>query len=199
MVIDNTLSCCFSSGKWKSNDKSSSLSQKRAGFGTRVFGSNTSQPEKSTRLPDVSFNTSRIATSTFLRPSQSEDNTGELSELYQLLSSREVVRLGQSVSYLPTLSKAVPRQLDLETMLAELAGSNNWSLSPSVSLTSSSAWTTRMSSAVAGEKGRRYLDFCEYHRCSSVSRFLTPSSNFGIFSLNLDFSLIRVADKGRVT
>lgn len=149
-----TLPCCFSSGKWKSNDKSSSLSQKRAGFGTRVFASNISPPEKSTHLPEVSFNSSRIATSAFLKPSQSEDNTGELSELYQLLSSREVVRFGQSVSYLPTLAKAVPRQHDLATMLAELAGSNNWRISPSVSLTSSSAWTTHLSSAVAGKKGK---------------------------------------------
>ena len=116
-------------------------------IGTRVFASNTSQPEKSTRLPEA-------ATSTFLRPSQSDDDTGELSELYQLLSSREVLKLGQTESFLPTLSKAVPRHQDLATMLAELAGSNKWRLSPSVLLTSSSAWTTPVSSAVADEKGK---------------------------------------------
>ena len=142
-----SLPCCFYLGKWKSNDKSSSLSQKRAGFGTRVFASNKSQPEKSTHLPVV-------ATSTFSKPSQSEDDTGELLELYQLLSSREVLKLGQTESFRPTVSKAVPSHQDLATMLAELAGSNNWRPSPSVLLTSSSAWTTPVSSAVAGERGK---------------------------------------------
>lgn len=123
-------------------------------FPTKPSGSRIPLPKSpapSSKLPKVFNESSKDVSSTALPSSHSGDDTSELSGLYQLLSSRDVVKSGRQASYYPTPSITSPRRhgvysrhQDLATMLAELAGSNNHRLSPSAATRnfrpSSTAW-----------------------------------------------------------
>ena len=174
--------CClvFYTGAKKSNVISSSASH-----GTNVFRSFTTKPSGSTKslqefpgtsreLPTVFNKSSKTASSSSLRSSRSTYDTSELSGLSQLLSSQDVVKSGQHVSYFPNPSMTTPhrhevnsRHQELMTMLAELGGSSTRLVSPSVPSTNSTTisfttWVAHMQSPSLNEPGKRSrrISFC---------------------------------------
>lgn len=118
----------------------------------------------SSKLPNVYEFTNGVS-STSQRSSRNPDDTSELSGLYQLLSSQDVIKPGRHVGYFPTPSIAVSHKhgsnsshQDLATMLAELAGPRSRRVSPSVLSPSlsrtSTAWAEQMQAASPGEQGK---------------------------------------------
>lgn len=113
----------------------------------------------SSKLPNVYEFTNGVS-STSQRSSRNSDDTSELSGLYQLLSSQDVIKPGRHVGFFPTPSIAVSHKhgsnsshQDLATMLAELAGPRSRRVSPSSSRTST-AWAEQMQAASPGEQGK---------------------------------------------
>lgn len=168
------LFCCYTETS-KNNDKSSSLNNGENVSKTRhsSFTSKASAisllgfPAPSSRFSKIFHKSSKVVvvSSTFLPSSRSADDTSELSGLYQLLSSREIVMSGRKSSHFPSPSIAAShrnevnsRHQDLATMLAELSGSSNRQVYPSVSSQnlrmSSATWMSKMQSGFHGEQGK---------------------------------------------
>ena len=146
-------------------------------FATKPSGSSKSLPDfpgTSRKLPKISNRSSKASSPASLRSSHSTDDTSELSGLSQLLSSQDVIKSGRHVSLFPSPSISTPhrhevnsRHKGLATMLAELAGSSNRRVSPSVPspnspAISSSTWVAQMHSASINEQGKRSrgINFC---------------------------------------